>query len=138
MRPAASVAAIGFTAILGVAAISQVAKLENHRLAYYATDGDTLRASNGERIRLLRIDAPEMPHSIRNCQRVHCPTGDPYASRDALQWALSRGTVQCAGSGHDIYGRRLAECFVTAPNGTTVNVNDWMMASGFAQPYRRH
>lgn len=135
MRASTFIGFLGLIAIVGAAAVSHVARQENRGSAYRVIDGDTL-ALGGERIRLLRIDAPEMPTSPRHCERVHCPTGDPYAARDALQWAITRGTVQCAGSRRDIYGRRLAECFVTGTNGTTVNVNDYLLSTGLVERYR--
>lgn len=120
--------------VIAIPVLALVARSENHVPAYAVVDGDTLMDSTGERIRLLRIDAPEMPGHCRPGR--HCVPGDPYAARDALQWALTRGTVQCAGSQRDFYGRRLAECFVTAPNGTTVNVNDYLLSTGLVERYR--
>lgn len=103
---------------------------------WIAVDGDTVAAPDGERIRLLRIDAPEMPSSPRNCRRIRCPSGDPHAAKRALQHALDSGSIRCEGDEIDRYGRRLAECFVTAPgNGQTVNIGDWLLARNVVEPY---
>jgi micrococcal nuclease len=75
------------------------------------TDGDTLRC-RGERIRLLAIDAPEMPGHCRPGRL--CVPGDPYASGRSLSTALS-GKMKIARYGEDDYGRTLAA--VTGPKG---------------------
>lgn len=69
----------------------------------YAIDGDTLNCA-GEHIRLLGIDAPEMPgHCAIGRQ---CVEGDPYAAQASLQAALQYGmTIERVGS--DRYGRTL-------------------------------
>lgn len=102
---------------------------------WIATDGDTIRHGH-ERIRLLRIDAPEMPGHCRPGRQ--CVPGDPYAAKAALQHALDAGSVTCQGQRRDRYNRRLAECFVTAPgSGLTVNIGEWLVAAGHAEWYRR-
>lgn len=69
-----------------------------------ATDGDTLRCGR-ERIRLLAIDAPELPGHCRRGRR--CAPGDPVASRRHLAAGLSgRATIERVG--RDRYGRTLA------------------------------
>lgn len=70
-----------------------------------ATDGDTIRCGR-ERIRLLAIDAPEMPG---HCQRGRkCASGDPYRSKQSLASALRAGPVRITRTGKDRYGRTLA------------------------------
>lgn len=72
--------------------------------ALIAVDGDTLRCGQ-ERIRLIGIDAPELPghcHEGRNCA-----PGDPIASQAALA-AASRGTMEIDRQGRDQYERTLA------------------------------
>lgn len=70
----------------------------------HAIDGDTIKCGT-ERIRLLGIDAPEMPGHCRR-GRV-CVEGDPYASKDALA-AMLKGKVRIDRVGYDHYGRTLA------------------------------
>lgn len=48
-----------------------------------AVDGDTLRCSEIGRVRLLGIDAPEMPGHCRKSRT--CAPGDPAASKKALE-----------------------------------------------------
>lgn len=69
-----------------------------------AVDGDTLNCS-GERIRLLGIDAPELPGHCRVGR--NCAPGDPYASTASLARAL-RPSLPAERVGKDRYGRTLA------------------------------
>lgn len=69
-----------------------------------ATDGDTIRCG-GERIRLLAIDAPELPGHCR--QGRVCAPGDPYASASSLAEALT-GELTIERVGEDHYNRTLA------------------------------
>ena len=75
------------------------------------TDGDTIRCQ-GERIRLLGIDAPEMPGHCRSGR--NCAPGDPYASTRSLANAVT-GTMAIERFGEDHYGRTLAA--VAGPEG---------------------
>ena len=76
-------------------------------LAPVAVDGDTLRCG-GELVRLIGIDAPELPGHCRK-GRV-CTPGDGWASKRALAAVVSRRAVRCASVGRDHYGRTLARC----------------------------
>jgi len=67
-------------------------------------DGDTIRCGH-ERIRLLDIDAPEMPGHCRR-GRV-CVKGDPYASRNKLKRLLTARPLTIRRFGTDRYGRTL-------------------------------
>lgn len=69
-----------------------------------AIDGDTLRCGR-ERIRLLGIDAPELPGHCRRGRT--CAPGDPRASKEYLARAL-RGRAVIERHGVDRYGRTLA------------------------------
>lgn len=69
-----------------------------------ATDGDTIRCGN-ERIRLLGIDAPELPGHCREGRR--CAPGDPYAATTSLRKAIA-GSVHIERVGRDHYGRTIA------------------------------
>lgn len=68
------------------------------------TDGDTIRCGD-ERIRLLGIDAPEMPEHCRPGR--DCVEGDPYASTSNLAAAMT-GKLTINRIGEDHYGRTLA------------------------------
>lgn len=95
-----------------------------------AIDGDTFRIED-RRYRLARIDAPELPGHCRPGR--HCVAGDPYAAKRALQWYIDQG-LYCRAIGIDVYHRTLVEC--TTAQGH-LNVNDALVATGQAQPYRR-
>lgn len=69
-----------------------------------ATDGDTIRCGN-ERIRLLGIDAPELPGHCREGRR--CAPGEPYAATTSLRRAIAGG-VHIERLGTDYYGRTIA------------------------------
>lgn len=69
-----------------------------------AIDGDTLRCGQ-ERIRLIGIDAPELPG---HCEEGRsCAPGDPLASKRSLE-TLSRGAAVIDRQGRDKYDRTLA------------------------------
>ena len=76
-----------------------------------AVDGDTLRCASGVRVRLLAIDAPELPGHCRR-GRV-CTPGDPLASKANLARLIQRGPIWCESRGRDRYGRVLARCFAS-------------------------
>jgi len=68
-------------------------------------DGDTLHCDGG-RIRLLGIDAPELPGHCR--QGRDCASGDPFESTDSLVRGLGNGAlVRIERVGTDRYGRIL-------------------------------
>lgn len=76
------------------------------------TDGDTIRCGD-ERIRLLAIDAPELPGHCRAGR--DCAPGDPYASTANLEANL-RGQVMLQRVGEDRYGRTLAVVWADGVN----------------------
>ena len=86
-------------------------------------DGDTLRCNN-ELLRLIGIDAPEMPGHCR--EERDCAPGDPLASKNALQ-ALSQGSPEISRKGQDRYGRTLVRVKV---NG--VDLSCAQLAAGHA------
>lgn len=91
-----------------------------------AIDGDTLRCGK-ERIRLLGIDAPEMPGHCRRGRQ--CVEGDPYASKAALAARL-KGRATIERRGRDRYGRTLARVRV---NGT--DLSEAQIQAQMAQRY---
>ena len=77
----------------------------------FAVDGDTLRC-DGERIRLLGIDAPE----IHGCRQGRvCVPGDGQASKRSLE-AMMGGRISVQRVGQDRYGRTLAQVYVGGVN----------------------
>lgn len=88
-----------------------------------ATDGDTIRCGS-ERIRLLAIDAPELPGHCREGRL--CAPGDPQVSTDSLRTAMS-GALTIQRVGEDRYGRTLA--LVAGGRG---DLSCWQLANGQA------
>lgn len=74
-------------------------------LTCIAIDGDTLRCG-GERIRLLGIDAPEMPGHCRR-GRV-CAPGDPWASKANLSALVNGADLRAEPVTRDRYRRTVA------------------------------
>jgi micrococcal nuclease len=111
-RAAMPVAILGAAAVLGgIASIMPASPLSFLMPGYddtisgcTVTDGDTIRC-NSERIRLLGIDAPELPGHCREGRE--CVEGDPYAAKQSLADALV-GTIQISRVDEDRYGRTLA------------------------------
>jgi endonuclease YncB( thermonuclease family) len=68
-------------------------------------DGDTIRCGS-ERVRLLGIDAPELPGHC--APRRRCVAGDPFASAEALKYAIRAGPVRYRTIKRDRYGRAVA------------------------------
>lgn len=88
-----------------------------------AVDGDTLRCGQ-ERVRLLGIDAPEMPGHCRRGRR--CVQGDPFISKARLEASLDR-QMSIVRVGQDRYGRTLAT--VVGRHG---DLSCWQLVGGVA------
>lgn len=90
-------------------------------------DGDSLEM-NGEKIRLVGIDAPEL-NQICQISQVDYSCGQ--RARDYLR-SLIRNVekVDCVGEGDDKYGRLLAECFAGK-----ISLNAKMVRDGWAISY---
>jgi len=79
-------------------------------VAPVAVDGDTLRCRDWGLVRLLAIDAPELPGHCRPGRA--CTPGDGAAARRALGAMIAGRVVTCRFGGRDHYGRILARCSV--------------------------
>jgi endonuclease YncB( thermonuclease family) len=97
--------------------------LERAEVAY-VVDGDTLHLSNGDKVRLIGINTPEMGRDGRAPQPL------ARAATDALRELVGGGTVllQDGVDPRDRYGRRLAHVF-TADGA---NVEAQMLRRGLA------
>ena len=73
----------------------------------YVNDGDTFRCSDGTRVRLSAIDAPEMPGSCRPGRA--CAPGNPHAAKAALERLIGGRTLRCEPGGAS-YNRVVAWC----------------------------
>ena len=86
-------------------------------------DGDSL-VLEGERIRLMGIDAPELAQICnRNAKVWMCGK----AARSALRKHISSALVLCRSSGEDQFGRWLAICKMNDQE-----INAWMVEAGWA------
>ena len=85
------------------------------------TDGDTLKI-DGERIRLLGIDAPELPGHCRKGR--DCAPGDPVASADNLERLIRNGPIRIVRFGQDRYGRTLAIVYAGETNLNCAQIED--------------
>ncbi len=92
-------------------------------------DGDTIDVS-GTRIRLHGIDAPEGGQRCTRANGVAWQCGEESAL--ALTRQLGRSQVRCDAQGLDRYRRTLAVCFKAG-----VDINQWMVANGWAVAFRR-
>lgn len=102
-------------------------------------DGDTVRLCDGERVRIIGIDAPELPGSPR-CNFRQRRTGRNASwcdydlgrqSRDALAAFLRSGEVRIERQGQDRNGRTLATLSV---NGH--DAGRYLIAHGLARRWR--
>lgn len=122
-----AVVVLGAAALLGAAAGAGIAAPDTLRAAFVpacrVVDGDTLRCGS-ERVRLLGIDAPELPGHCA-AGRI-CAPGDPVASSRSLGLALA-GRLTVTRVGVDRYGRTLA--LVTGRKG---DLSCWQLRRGAA------
>ena len=94
-------------------------------------DGDSLRM-NGERLRLVQIDACELGQpATRGGRRFDCGAW----ARDALQEIVGSRRLRCEAEGRDQYRRVLAECFTA--DGASVNLAAVRSGAVFVYDRRR-
>ena len=96
----------------------------------HVTDGDTIRLGE-TRLRLEGIDAPEMSQQCTRADGSGWQCGE--AARAALIQKIGNQSVRCEISGTDRYGRSLGTCWLG-----TVNLNQWLVGSGWAVAYQRY
>jgi endonuclease YncB( thermonuclease family) len=93
-------------------------------------DGDTIDIRD-ERIRLDGIDAPESRQSCRDSGGGDYRCGQRAAL--ALADRIGQANVSCDVLGKDRYGRHIATCRLGG-----VNLNEWLVSSGWALAYREY
>ncbi len=91
-------------------------------------DGDTLEW-NGERVRLMGFDAPEMQQT---CERGGVTWLCGKEARKALANWIGDRDVDCVGDERDRYERLLAHCSVDGQD-----IGEWMVSRGLAVAYYR-
>lgn len=122
---------LGTIIFVGILAVASAWLDRNNATEISATarvvDGDSLEM-NGQKVRLVGIDAPELNQICKNT------SGDfscGITARDHLRAILkSTENIDCVGEGEDKYGRLLAECFA----GET-SLNSTMVSDGWAISY---
>ena len=92
-------------------------------------DGDTI-ILNGEKIRFLGIDAPELKQT---CLKVNEEVGCGMFVKMLLVKKIGNNIPKCIGKKKDFYKRTLAECFV---NGESLS--KFLVRSGYAFAYRKY
>jgi micrococcal nuclease len=101
--------ALAFTLALPLIAAAKAAP------AVRVIDGDTIVVGR-EHIRLLGIDAPEMPGHCRKGR--DCAPGDPFVSKAALTQSITGATLVIHRINKDRYGRTVADVFA---NGSSLS-----------------
>jgi endonuclease YncB( thermonuclease family) len=92
-------------------------------------DGDTFEQA-GQRYRLARVDAPELPGHCRPGRA--CVPGDPWAAQVELQKLLAQRAT-CLLGRRDYYNRVLVECRTRDDQ----NIGDALLTGGYVQLYKR-
>jgi endonuclease YncB( thermonuclease family) len=119
--------AFSLLALMGLLALKVSNQPETIKTGpFYAIDGDTLD-DNGERLRLVGIDAPEYR---QQCQRDGRAWACGQAARAALVKIIAARLVECRGARRDKYGRLL----VTCRSGET-DINAEIVRRGMAISY---
>lgn len=93
-------------------------------------DGDTIEI-HGIHIRMLGIDAPESHQLCQNTDGTKWLCGQKSAH--ALSDKIAQGTVDCSAGKKDLYQRTVAQCSLG-----DVDLNQWMVANGWALAYRQY
>ena len=93
---------------------------------FYVVDGDTL-SSDGERFRLLGIDAPEYR---QRCRRDGADWACGEEARRTLNTLINAGVPECRGRERDRYRRLLVTCMAGK-----LDINGEMVRSGMALSY---
>lgn len=110
-----------FAALLLVASVCQAAS------GFVVVDGDSLEYQ-GERIRILDIDAPEFLQKCYDASGWQYRCG--FEAKEYLR-KLVEGNVRCERFGQDRYGRSLMDCF----SASGINIGQEMVRQGQAVAY---
>ena len=93
-------------------------------------DGDIIHIGD-TKIRLHGIDAPEMKQTCRTSKGKEQMCG--VLAKQALERLVKGQDVTCKGDTRDRYKRLIAVCYVGQ-----LNINEQMIADGWALAYRRY
>ena len=92
-------------------------------------DGDTVFIGT-HKIRLEGIDAPELK---QKCEKKGAEYLCGKLAKNKLTKKINNQIIKCISSGKDRYKRHLATCYMRE-----INLNKWMVMSGYAISYRRY
>lgn len=109
----------------GAWALCQATDYDVRAQVDYVYDGDTLRLSNGDKVRLVGVNTPELDHERGH----HQPQAE--AARDYLQQLLANSDgvyLLYASERHDRYQRVLAHLFLSDGR----NINELLLQQGLA------
>ena len=116
-----------FTAALLLMFASSAASADTIAGRASVIDGDTIEI-DGERIRILDIDAPELDQHRRERGSGNSWSCGKWAARALSDW-ISPYSVSCETEGSDNAGRWLARCDLAG-----VSIGTWMAGHGWAVP----
>ena len=92
-------------------------------------DGDTINL-NGEKIRFIGIDTPELKQTCnKNNEVILCGV----EAKKLLIEKIGNNKVMCKKEGTDQYKRTLAECFVN-----DISLSSYLVRNGYAFAYRKY
>lgn len=122
-------AARGVLLVAMLAAFATAAE-RDARVCKRAVDGDTIVLENGERVRMLGVDTPELHHPVKPVQ---------YFAREARAFVQSRVAnrrvwLEYDQPRRDRYGRTLAYVFLA--DGTLLNLE--LIERGYGFAYTRY
>jgi endonuclease YncB( thermonuclease family) len=98
---------------------------------FYIKDKIVFSKTSVQTFRLFGVDTPEVVGAEKNLGLL---------AKQALQEMLEKASsIKVVSHGKDKYGRWLGTLLIESKNESgeviTVNVNEWLVAGGFAQPY---
>lgn len=94
-------------------------------------DGDTIRTQNLSTIRILHIDTPEIPPTVKKADF------GGYEARDFLKSKILNKNIQLKCKGKDKYNRNLCEIYPIDANTDNIkeSYNYLMVKNGYACPF---
>jgi endonuclease YncB( thermonuclease family) len=115
-----------FSIIFSLSLLTGCESKSNYQKVKWIYDGDTLLLSDGRKVRLIGINAPEVAHHKKKGQ----PYGDEATEklRELLEKSNNKVRLERGKQAQDRYKRELAHVFLA--DGT--DVSKWMLQNGWA------
>ena len=96
-------------------------------------DADTIEIS-GNKVRLNGIDAPETSQRCKNGNQIFYNCGKMATTElKKLVSSMPDKAIKCTAIGTDEYGRIIGDCTIGQ-----ININSWLVRSGWALAYRNY